>query len=122
MERSHTSCYTDRLCVDLCSRANEACIERNFLPVYAAGEAFALNFLRRYDISDNQVSRLSARGNRVDDSTSHPSRSAKPRTARFIKLLLKAARYSHVAGSCDASVAVTQRVVLGKSTFERHFL
>jgi hypothetical protein len=40
---------------------------------YAAKKAFALNFFRRCDISDNQVSRFSAKGNRVDDSTPHPS-------------------------------------------------
>jgi hypothetical protein len=51
MERSHTSCYTDSA---YAGRANEACIERNFLPVYAAEKAFTLNFLRRCDISDNQ--------------------------------------------------------------------
>jgi len=75
-------------------RAKKECMERNFLPAYATGKVFTLNFLRRCDISDNQVSRSSTRGNRVDDSTPHPSRSASPRSTRFIKLLLKEARYS----------------------------
>jgi hypothetical protein len=80
--------------LNLCRLGKGGVHRDEFLTRYAAVKAFTLNFLRRCDISDNQASRLSARGNRVDDSTPHPSRSAKPRSARFIKLLLKEASHS----------------------------
>jgi hypothetical protein len=81
----------------LCRLGNKTCIEE-FLTRRAAEKAFALKFLPCWDISDNQVRRFSAKGNRVDDSTPHPCRSAKSRSARFIELLFEEASYFIIDG------------------------